>query len=97
MKRCIDETFETVSLRIADRVTIQDVLPTIAQLTGINLIPEQALDGKPRWGVITGADSEADADFVALSMDSKAILRGPWKLIVNGEEGELYNLAEDPY
>lgn len=82
---------------VADRVTIQDVLPTIAQLTDINLIPEQVLDGKPRWGIITGADSEAGADFVALSMDSKAILRGPWKLIVNGEEGELYNLAEDPY
>ena len=46
---------------------------------------------------ITVRQIEVGADFVALSMDSKAILRGPWKLIVNGEEDELYNLAEDPY
>ena len=73
MKRCIDETFETVSLRIADRVTIQDVLPTIAQLTDINLIPEQVLDGKPRWGIITGADSEAGADFVSTARKASCI------------------------
>ena len=73
------------------------MLPTIAELTGINLLPDQVLDGKPRWGTITGNSSEAGSDFVALSMDSRAVVRGPWKLIVSGNEHELYNLAEDPY
>ena len=82
---------------VSGRVTVQDVLPTIAELTGINLLPDQVLDGKPRWGTITGNSSEAGADFVALSMDSRAVVRGPWKLIVSGNEHELYNLAEDPY
>lgn len=82
---------------VSGRVTVQDVLPTIAQLTGVNLLPDQTLDGKPRWETITGNSSEAGGDFVAVSMDSRAILRGPWKLVVSGDDRELYNLAEDPY
>ena len=37
------------------------------------------------------------SDFVAVSMDDRAVLRGHWKLVVSGKTVELYNLAQDPF
>ncbi len=82
---------------VFDRVTVQDVLPTLAEVTGIELLPAQVLDGSARWASISGAVEPANTDFVALSMDDRAVLRGEWKLVVSGDVVELYNLAEDPF
>ena len=50
---------------------------------------DQKLDCKPRWGTTAGDGNEAGANFVAFSVDSSAVLPGPWKLVVLGNEREL--------
>ena len=50
---------------------------------------DQKLDCKLRWGTPTGDGNEAGANFVAFSVDSSAVLPGPWKLVVSGNEREL--------
>ncbi len=82
---------------VVERVTVQDVLPTLAEATGIELPPDHLLDGEARWASISGAGEPANADFVAVSRGDRAVLRGPWKLVVSADGAELYNLAEDPF
>lgn len=82
---------------VSDRVTVQDVLPTLAEATGIELPPALILDGAARWASISGAGEPAITDFVAVSMDDRAVLRGQWKLVASADGVELYNLAEDPF
>ncbi|MGA1677629.1 MAG: sulfatase-like hydrolase/transferase, partial [Pseudomonadales bacterium] len=82
---------------VSDRVTVQDILPTLAEVTGIELLPPQLLDGAARWESINGKNRPAETDFVAVSMDDRAVLKGDWKLVISGNVRELYNLAEDPY
>jgi arylsulfatase A-like enzyme len=82
---------------VSDRVTVQDVLPTLAEATVIELPSGHILDGAGRWASINGAGGPADTDFIAVSMDDRAVFRGEWKLVVSADATELYNLAEDPF
>jgi arylsulfatase A-like enzyme len=82
---------------VSARVTVQDVLPTLAQVAGVELLPSQILDGSARWATINGESTQIAPDFVAVSMDEKAILVGHWKLVVSSDTPELYNLADDPF
>ncbi len=82
---------------VSDRVTVQDVLPTLAEVVGIELPATQTLDGAARWKSISGTGEPAHTDFVAVSMDERAVLKGQWKLVVSGDVAELYNLSEDPF
>lgn len=82
---------------VSARVTVQDVLPTLAEVAGVELLPSQIVDGAARWAAISGENKQADTDFVAVSRDDKAVFQGDWKLVISGDVCELYNLAEDPY
>jgi len=82
---------------VSDRVTVQDVLPTLAQVARIELLPSQLVDGAGRWEMVNGRSKPVETDFVAVSMDDRAVLKGDWKLVNSGDARELYNLAEDPY
>jgi arylsulfatase A-like enzyme len=82
---------------VSARVTVQDVLPTLAQVAGVELLPTQVIDGSARWDAINGESAPGKSDFVAVSMDDRAVLRGHWKLVVSGNTVELYNLAQDPF
>ncbi len=88
-------TLEAAS--VSDRMTVQDVLPTLAEVAGIELSPDQVLDGAAQWAVISGVGEPVETDFVAVSREERAVLRGDWKLLVSGDVRELYNLAEDPF
>ncbi|MEM1435995.1 MAG: sulfatase-like hydrolase/transferase [Pseudomonadota bacterium] len=88
-------TLQPASIR--DRVTVQDVLPTLAEVVGFPLQATQAVDGAARWAAINGTSGPADVDFVAVSRDDRAVLSGHWKLVTSGAVRELYNLAKDPY
>ncbi len=79
------------------RVTVQDVLPTLAEVVGFELPSSHVLDGEPRWAAIRAGDTPALSPFVAVSREERAVLEGKWKLIIGSDAAELYNLAEDPY
>ena len=83
--------------QIDARVTVQDVLPTLAEVVELSLDPEQVVDGAARWSEIRGVARSSPADFVAVSRDELAVLSEDWKLIAGDEGNELYNLSDDPY
>ena len=78
------------------RVTVQDVLPTLAEVAGVALPPSIVLDGEARWTAIRGESMPSRSVFVAVNREERAVLEGDRKLIISGDAMELYNLAEDP-
>ncbi len=82
---------------VSDRVTVQDVLPTLADVAGFELSHSQPTDGGSRWASINGKGEQSAPDFVAVSRGERAVVKGDWKLIVSGDDRGLYNLADDPY
>ena len=84
-----------------------DFYPTLLDLCGLPLKPEQHLDGKSLKKILNGEeDSDVEARFLGWSYPhnhglghkpSHAILKGDWKFIRfdSDEPSELYNIAED--
>ena len=67
--------------RSLQRVTVQDVLPTLVDVLGLSDPRAAIRDGASRWGAVTG-DSQAPAlDFLVGNAGSFAYYRGPWKLV----------------
>ncbi|CAE7593651.1 tfdB [Symbiodinium microadriaticum] len=82
---------------INGRITVQDVLPTLAHLIGFNDNSLFKRAGQNRWGVVANGDNSPAADFFIHGLDGEAYYEGPWKLInLAGGPSELYNLAQDP-
>ncbi len=82
---------------VGARVTIQDVLPTLAVVAGVDLPSSHVLDGEARWSSICGEKVAAQSAFVAVNREERAVLEGDWKLIISGEGVELYKVSSDPY
>lgn len=82
---------------VSKQITVQDVLPTLADFVGIHLDSNQQLDGGSQSLVFSGEGISETKDFVTVSLDGNAVLRQPWKLVLIDGETELYNLEEDPY
>jgi arylsulfatase A-like enzyme len=79
------------------RVTIQDVLPTLAALTGLEGFAHGEMDGVDRWPVIAEDAQNAAPDFFIHGLSGDAYYEGDWKLIAPDDgDRELYNLAADP-
>lgn len=87
------------------RIITMDMYPTLLELAGLPLKPEQHLDGKSLKSVLKG-DSEMDDRVLAWTYPhvhgsghkpSDAILVGEWKLIrfASDEPTELYDLSKD--
>lgn len=84
-----------------------DFYPTLLEYAGLEVPPEQAIDGRSMVGLLSGG---ADAAFAERDLfwhyphygnqggdPSSIILRSPWKLIYYHEDGhnELYNIDTD--
>ena len=81
--------------RAEEFLTAQDVLPTI--LTAIGAEVPTDLDGSSRLAVLKDEEAEAPRDYVTIGqLGAQAYYQWPWKLIANGDDVELYNLADDP-
>ncbi len=82
----------------ADRVTHEtaatmDLLPTYADLAGV-AIPE-AVDGTPLTSLLLAGTPLPKRDLFWRKEELWAIRRGPWKLVGQGEEVQLFNLDDD--
>lgn len=74
-----------------------DYLPTIAQLIGFTLDKERALDGESVWPILVGQADERRNPLVFCSGTQGAVVDGHYKLYMNKETVELYDLKSDPY
>ncbi len=91
---------------VEEPVTGADFFPTILDLTGNRLMPEQHQDGVSLKPLLEGDDLEDRTLFWHYPHygnqggDPSSIIRqGPWKLIYYWEDqsAELYNLEQDPF
>lgn len=77
-------------------VTAMDLLPTIAEFCNVSP-PDVVIDGKSLAGVCAAAESAPVHD--ALNWEYKddwAVREGPWKIVGQGDDVFLANLALDP-
>jgi arylsulfatase A-like enzyme len=97
----------------AVRVTGTDHYPTLLELAGMPLQPEQHRDGRSYLAALQGKEYERDPMFFHSALGrpaqtgdtrSSAVIDGDWKLIQwysledqSIERTELFNLADDPY
>lgn len=84
--------------KIDARISINDVLPTLAGATGFQNFESINIDGANQWDFLTGLKEEViSTDYIIHAIDAEAYYRNNWKLIipVDGEQ-ELYDLSKDP-
>ncbi|MCB9222238.1 MAG: arylsulfatase [Ignavibacteria bacterium] len=83
---------------IDERITINDVLPSLAAAIGFKNFKATDLDGVNQWAYLSGKADYISTDYVVHGMyGSEAYYQDNWKLVVNTDEApELYNLQDDP-
>ena len=80
------------------RVTINDLLPTLARVSGATIPSDHILDGEDVSNILQNSPSGHPVDFIVESLDLTAYFSGDFKLVHDGDELlELYNLREDPF
>lgn len=84
--------------KIESRLTVNDVLPTLANAVGFNNFHPTNLDGVNQWNFLSGKTNQATTtDYIIHAIDAEAYYRDNWKLVIpNDGEKELYQIAEDP-
>jgi arylsulfatase A-like enzyme len=91
--------------RIAETVSLTDLVPTVLDLAGFVVPHDGALDGRSIADLATGVrtgDPEGGVAFAAMVKDRSspggltAVIKGRWKLIENNSNLELYDTRGDP-
>lgn len=92
--------------KVAQTISVLDVMPTLASAAGIELEGEHPLDGVDRWSQIEGAKPVAPGEIFfgvnGVLGRQMALRYGKWKLIrtegFEGDEGEtlLFDIESDP-
>ena len=83
--------------QIDARLTVQDVLPTLAAVAGLEIEQDRELDGANQWNTLVTGTSGETPDFIVNGYEGLTYYSGDWKVIPNGDGFELYNLSDDPY
>ena len=75
-----------------------DWYPTLLKLAGARLEQKLPIDGRDAWPAIAqGGPSPHDDILLNSDPDSGAIRAGAWKLVVDKDAVELFNLKDDPF
>jgi len=91
--------------RVAETVSLTDLVPTVLELAGFVAPEDASLDGRSLADLATGrrpGSADAGIAFAAMIKDRSnpggvtAIARGRWKLIDDNRAVELYDTAADP-
>ncbi len=83
--------------KIDARITVNDVLPTLADAADLETVDPSGLDGKSQWDFLQGEAEAAESPFVVESLDGQGYFKEDWKLIVPTDGApELYQIYEDP-
>lgn len=86
------------SQRIEQRITINDMLPTLAAAVGFENFDPTDLDGVKQWAYLSGKRDYFSADYIVHGTYGKeAYYQDNWKLVVTENDSlELFNLQNDP-
>ncbi|MEP1144211.1 MAG: arylsulfatase [Henriciella sp.] len=80
--------------------TVQDVLPTLLEITGSDLEDPDEFDGRSIWSSLSAGVPSPPRDYIVQAFSGKqetAFFRFPYKLIaIEGQAPRLYNLSVDP-
>ncbi|NIB42307.1 arylsulfatase [Pseudomaricurvus alkylphenolicus] len=89
---------EFPSRPLSARVTVNDIMPTLLSVAGVEPKAEQAIDGADQSRLLRGEVISEPVDFLTDSGGTQAYYMDNWKLRSNKKgELELYNLERDPY
>ena len=81
---------------INQRVTAQDVLPTLADAAQLTLDDSMPLDGRNQWQLFLGSEEFGPVDYAIAGIEGEAYYQGDWKLVLpRGEAPQLYDLSRD--
>lgn len=85
------------SRKIEDRITVHDVLPTLASAIGVRNFDRTDVDGASQWDFLSGKNEHAaKTDYIIHAIDAEAYYKDEWKLIVPTDgDWELYQIIED--
>nr|MBX2874495.1 sulfatase-like hydrolase/transferase [Saprospiraceae bacterium] len=83
--------------KVDQRITVNDVLPTLAGAVHFNSFDHAEADGINQWPFLQQETQAPSKDFVAVSRFNQAYFRDHWKLLLpNDRPAELYKVMEDP-
>lgn len=74
-----------------------DYLPTVAQIIGFTLDKKRKLDGESFMPMLLGESEHRNTPLVFCSDTQGAVISDRYKLYVNKNTVELYDLESDPY
>ena len=84
--------------QVSRRVTVQDVLPTLAAFAGAELKPGQPVDGADVGTLLRGRGQPATVDYLVANRGGVAYYMEDWKLHLQGDDSPvLFDLDADPY
>ena len=88
--------------QVHDVISVYDVLPTLAHVSGSTITPDMQVEGENIWSLVTANKKIKDRTLYWRTSRQLAVRKGDWKLIhFSGtlEQGysELYNIASDPF
>lgn len=84
---------------INHRITVNDILPTLATATGFKSFETKDVDGVSQWNYLKQESAPLSNTFVSVARFRQAYYKDEWKLVLPNEgegEPELYKLDEDP-
>jgi arylsulfatase A-like enzyme len=76
-------------------VTSLDLFPTFAALAGAKDLPNPHIDGMDLMPYLQGGTRPGPRPIYWASYNQKVVREGDWKLVVSGDEAELFNLRAD--
>ena len=84
------------SQQINHRVTVNDILPTLATATRFTSFDMTNVDGVSQWQFLRQKAEASTTPYVAVARYGQAYFKDDWKLVVPNEgTAELYNIKED--
>ena len=88
----------TLAPRQVDQpVTVQDVLPTLAQAANVTLPATHLLDGVSQLALLETGAGPVAPPFYAVTASGLAVVEAGWKYLEGADGDELYHLDEDPF
>ncbi|MYE82019.1 MAG: sulfatase-like hydrolase/transferase [Gammaproteobacteria bacterium] len=83
---------------LSQRITVQDILPTLTVIAGAETEPEQPVDGADQTALLRGLAHTAPVDYLVEDPSGAAYYMDNWKLRRSNDDAlALFDLDADPY